>query len=72
LTSHINNRGQLLQSKFADFTVLSGNLKKTPPDEWKSIEIVGTYLAGESTVNEGWSWRKIALMIQTAWGMIFH
>ena len=66
-----DTRGSLEVGKLADFTVLSGNLKKIPPEEWKSIEIVGTYLAGEPTVNEGWSWWKISLMIQTAWGMIF-
>ncbi len=66
-----DTRGSLEVGKLADFTVLSGNLKKIPPEEWKSIEIVGTYLAGESTINEGWSWRKISLMIRTAWGMIF-
>ncbi len=66
-----DTRGSLEVGKLADFTVLSGNLKKIPPQEWKSIEIVGTYLAGEPTVTEGWSWRKISLMMQTAWGMIF-
>jgi hypothetical protein len=66
-----DTRGSLEVGKLADFTVLSGNLKNIPPQEWKSIEIVGTYLAGEPTVTEGWSWRKISLMIQTAWGMIF-
>ena len=66
-----DTRGSLEVGKLADFTVLSGNLKKIPPEEWKSIEIVGTYLAGESTINQGWSWRKISLMIRTAWGMIF-
>ncbi len=66
-----DTRGSLEVGKLADFTVLSGNLKKIPPEDWKSIEIVGTYLAGEPTVNEGWSWRKISLMIRTVWGMIF-
>ena len=66
-----DTRGSLEVGKLADFTVLSGNLKNIPPEEWKSIEIVGTYLAGEPTVTEGWSWRKISLMIQTAWGMVF-
>ena len=66
-----DTRGSLEVGKLADFTVLSGNLQKILPEEWKSIEIVGTYLAGEPTVNEGWSWRKISLMIQAGWGMIF-
>ena len=66
-----DTRGSLEVGKLADFTVLSRNLKKIPPEEWKSVEIVGTYLAGEPTVNEGLSWRKINLMIQTIWGMIF-
>jgi len=66
-----DTRGSLEVGKLADFTVLSGNLKNIPPQKWQSIEIVGTYLAGEPAVNEGWSWRKISLMIQTAWGMIF-
>lgn len=64
-------RGSLEVGKLADFTVISKNLKKTPPEEWKSIEIVGTYLAGEPPVNEGWSWRKTNLMLRTVWGMIF-
>ena len=67
-----DTRGSLEVGKLADFTVLSRNLKKIPPEEWKSVEIVGTYLAGELAVNEGLSWRKINLMIQTIWGMIFH
>ena len=66
-----DTRGSLEVGKLADFTVLSRNLKKIPPEEWKSVEIVGTYLAGEPAVNEGLSWRKINLMIQTIWGMIF-
>jgi predicted amidohydrolase YtcJ len=66
-----DTRGSLEVGKLADFTVLSRNIKKIPPEEWKSVEIVGTYLAGEPAVNEGWSWRKINLMIQTIWGMIF-
>ena len=66
-----DTRGSLKVGKLADFTVLSRNLKKIPPEEWKSVEIIGTYLSGEPAVNEGWSWRKINLMIQTIWGMIF-
>ena len=66
-----DTRGSLEVGKLADFTVLTRNLKKLPPEEWKSVEIVGTYLAGEPAVNEGLSWRKINLMIQTIWGMIF-
>ena len=66
-----DTRGSLEVGKLADFTVLTRNLKKIPPEEWESVEIVGTYLAGEPTVNEGLSWRKINLMIQTIWGMIF-
>ena len=66
-----DTRGSLEVGKLADFTVLSRNLKKIPPEEWKSVEIVGTYLAGEPAVNEGLSWRKINLMIQTILGMIF-
>ena len=66
-----DTRGSLEVGKLADFTVLSRNLKKIPPEEWKSVEILGTYLAGELAVNEGLSWRKINLMIQTIWGMIF-
>ena len=66
-----DTRGSLKVGKLADFTVLSRNIKKIPPEEWKSVEIIGTYLSGEPAVNEGWSWRKINLMIQTIWGMIF-
>ncbi len=66
-----DTRGSLKVGKLADFTILSRNLKKIPPEEWKSVEIIGTYLSGEPAVNEGWSWRKINLMIQTIWGMIF-
>ena len=66
-----DTRGSLEVGKLADFTVLSRNLKKIPPEDWKSDEIVGTNLAGEPSVNEGLSWRKINLMIQTIWGMIF-
>ena len=66
-----DTKGSLEVGKLADFTVLSRNFKKIPPEEWKSVEIVGTYLAGEPAVNEGLSWRKINLMIQTIWGMIF-
>ena len=65
-----DTRGSLEVGKLADFTVLSKNLKNIPPEKWKSVEIVGTYLAGEPAVNQGWSWRKINLMIQTIWGMI--
>ena len=66
-----DTRGSLKVGKLADFTILSRNLKKIPPEEWKNVEIIGTYLSGEPAVNEGWSWRKINLMIQTIWGMIF-
>ena len=66
-----DTRGSLKVGKLADFTVLSKNIKKIPPEEWKSVEIIGTYLSGKPAVNEGWSWRKINLMIQTIWGMIF-
>lgn len=66
-----DTRGSLKVGKLADFTVLSRNLKKIPPEEWRSVEIIGTYLSGEPAVNEGWSWHKINLMIQTIWGMIF-
>ena len=67
-----DTRGSLEVGKLADFTVLSKNLKNIPPEKWKSVEIVGTYLAGEPAVNQGWSWRKINLMIQTIWGMILE
>ena len=66
-----DTRGSLKVGKLADFTILSRNLKKIPPEKWKNVEIIGTYLSGEPAVNEGWSWRKINLMIQTIWGMIF-
>lgn len=65
-----NSRGSIEKGKLADFTILSANLKKTPPEDWDSIEILGTYLAGKPVVHGGWSWRKTSLMVQTLWGMI--
>jgi predicted amidohydrolase YtcJ len=36
--------GSLTPGKYADFVVLSGDPRKTPPDELRSIEVRGTYL----------------------------
>ncbi len=63
--------GSLEVGKMADFTILSKNLKTTPPEEWGSVEIKGTYLAGEPPKNEGFSMRKMHLMVQALWGMVF-
>ena len=66
-----DNRGSLEVGKLADFTILSGNLMEIPPQDWADIKVVGTYVGGETPVTDGWSWRKLKLLLDTGWSMLF-
>lgn len=67
-----NSRGSLEKGKLADFTILSENLLTTPAEHWQKIDVVNTYIAGELVENDAWSWRKVSLLAETAWGLIFN
>ena len=66
-----NTRGSLEVGKLADFTILSGNLMEIPPKDWADIEVVATYLGGEPPATDGWSWRKLTLLMDAGWSMLF-
>lgn len=68
--SQEHNRGSIEVGKWADFTILSHNLTQLPAKQWQDVEIIDTYLAGEKTNSNGWSWRKIQLVTQTLWHML--
>ena len=63
------SRGSLEIGKLADFTVISQNIRRIPPEHWTEIEIVDTYLEGNRVVHKKWTGRKINLFLQAAWGM---
>lgn len=63
------SRGSLEVGKLADFTVVSKNMQKIPPEQWTDITVVDTYLGGDRVVTKAWSVRKITLLIDAAWEM---
>jgi predicted amidohydrolase YtcJ len=68
--SQEHNRGSIEVGKMADFTVLSHNLTKLPITQWQDVKVIETYLAGNKTNSDGWSWRKTQLVAQTLWHML--
>lgn|GEM_PF-128901 len=69
-----DSRGSLSIGKLADFTILSQNLTKVPPEQWLKIKIVDTYIAGHRVSKSWWSGGKKALLQETApiWlGLLF-
>ena len=65
-----DNRGSLEVGKLADFTVLSGNLNEIPAAEWTEVKVIGTYVGGEPPATDGWSWRKLSLLLDAGWSML--
>ena len=68
--SQEHNRGSIEVGKMADFTVLSHNLTQLPVTQWQNVKVIETYLAGNKTNSDGWSWRKTQLVAQTLWHML--
>mgnify|MGYP001208820881 FL=1 len=62
------SRGSLEIGKLADFTVVSQNIRRIPPEHWTEIKIIDTYLEGNRVVHKKWTGRKINLFLQAAWG----
>lgn len=68
--SQEHNRGSIEVGKMADFTILSHNLTQLPVTQWQDVSVIETYLAGNKTNSDGWSWRKTQLVAQTLWHML--
>ncbi|KHT51408.1 amidohydrolase [Alteromonas macleodii] len=66
-----DTRGSIEVGKLADFTVVSENLLDIEAAAWPKVQIVDTYIGGERVQQRSWSWRKISLMTQAVWGMLF-
>lgn len=62
------SRGSIEIGKLADFTIVSQNIRKIPPENWTEIKIIDTYLEGNRVVHKKWTGRKINLFLQAAWG----